>query len=161
MKAKARGTGWRTHTLLAMTAMSCGLHSAGAATGGTIYFTGMIVAPALEVSSVVLPPASSVRVTTQAGASASTVAVTFRVPSGGVPGVDVSWQVNGATASQSGAAAPDMPAARFADGRGHVVAPAPDGRYHVGSNGATLLLGAKSGDPLSAGRALTVVLSYD
>jgi hypothetical protein len=160
-KANAHGIGWRTNAVVAITATLCGLHSAGAANGGTIYVTGMIVAPPLEVSSVVVPPTPPTRVTTQANASASTVAVTFKVPSGAVSGLDVSLQANDATAPLVGAAALDMLAAHFADGSGHVLAPARDGHYHVGNNGGTLLLGAKPGNQRTASKPVTVVLSYN
>ncbi|MCI0151890.1 hypothetical protein KNO81_39265 [Paraburkholderia sediminicola] len=160
-KAKARGFGCRTHAVVAITTTLCGLHSAVAANGGTIYFTGMIVAPPIEVSSVVVSPTPPARVTTQANASASTVAVTFKMPSGAVSGVDVSLQANDATAPLVGAAVLNMLAARFADGSGHVLAPARDGHYHVGNNGGTLLLGAKPKDQQPASKAVTVVLSYN
>jgi hypothetical protein len=161
MKAKARGIGRSIHSVVAMTAALCGLHSAVAANGGTIYFTGTIVAPPIEVSGVVVSPTPPARVTTQTNASASAVAVTFKVPSGAVSGVDVSLQANDATASLVGAAALDMLAVRFVDSNGHVLAPARDGHYHVGNDGETLLLGAKSGDPLSTSKAVIVVLSYN
>lgn len=161
MNTKAQRIEWLAHAVVAATVALGGVNSASAANGGTINFIGMIVAPPLDVSAAVVPPASSSHVMTQASASSPVVAVTFKAPPGAVSSADVSLMINDSTAPRTGAAALDVLAARFTDGNGHMVAADPNGDYHVGSNGATLLLGAKPGDQPSAGKAVTVMMSYD
>lgn len=129
-----------------------------ASSGGTINFSGVIVAPQLEMSAGAGAGRASVGVSDASlERRDSAVTLTFRAPAGVVAGADVALQVN------EGAVARDSVAARFVDGRGRVSVEASGGCYRVGRDGGVLSLSAKKGEGGGAavGPRVIVVVSYD
>lgn len=127
--------------------------TASASAGGTITFSGAIVAPQLEVSAA--RAAAAARVGTagaQPGQRDSAVTLTFNAPPGVTAGADVALQVNGGTAAR------DVVATRFVDSGGRVAAAARDGHYKVGRDGGVMSLSTKKAAPETR---VTVVMSYD
>lgn len=125
------------------------------ASGGTITFSGMIVAPQLEVSVAPAPVQAGARVNTAGGrlaAAGSAVTLTFSAEPGVVAGANVALQVI------NSAKARDALAERFVDGRGHVFSAASDGHYRVGRDGGVLSLASKRA---AQDTQVIVVVSYD
>ena len=124
-----------------------------AANGGTISFSGAIVAPQLAIS--VAPTGARVDATgARLEQSGSAVALTFSAAPGVATGADVALQVNSGATARNG----DALAERFVDSRGRVFRAASDGHYRVGRDGGVLSLA-----PKHAGQdtRVTVVVSYD
>ncbi|NPT41368.1 hypothetical protein GNZ12_08565 [Paraburkholderia sp. 1N] len=139
----------------AMAALVAAPMPAMAAGGGTITFTGMIVAPQLEVSAAPAPAQAGARVNAAGGrlaAAGSAVTLTFSTEPGVVAGANVALQVI------NGAKARDALAERFVDGSGHVFRAASDGRYRVGRDGGVLSLASKNA---AQETQVIVVVSYD
>ncbi|SOE56733.1 hypothetical protein SAMN05446635_1123 [Burkholderia sp. OK233] len=124
-----------------------------AANGGTISFSGAIVAPQLAIS--VTPTAARADATgARLEQSGSTVTLTFSATPGVATGADVALQVNSGATARNG----DALAERFVDSTGRVFRAANDGHYRVGRDGGVLSLA-----PKHAGQdtRVTVVVSYD
>jgi hypothetical protein len=142
-------------TAAVMTALVAASMPAVAASGGTINFSGAIVAPQLAISAApVLVPAAA-RIGAGGGRLAqtgSTVTLTFSAPPGVATGADVALQVN------NGATARDALAERFVDSGGRVFRAASDGHYRVGRDGGVLSLAPKNA---AQDTRVTVVVSYD
>lgn len=161
MKAKSRRIGrlarvaaWGTVAFLAVPG------AASAANGGTIHFSGALVGPQFNITTVRQTPAPRSD-TLWTGHDGSAVTVTFAAPPGGAPSADVTLRINDGAASRIGAATLDTVATSFIDGTGRTARPGADGQYHVGGAGGVLSLGAKSGNVPSANKPVTVVVSYD
>ena len=143
-----------TATLVALVAASM---PAMAANGGTISFSGAIVAPQLEISAA---PAGA-RVDARGARleqSGSAVMLTFSAAPGVATGADVALQVNSGATARIGNALGDALTERFVDSRGRVFRAGSDGHYRVGRDGGVLSLA-----PKNAGQdtRVTVVVSYD
>ncbi|HZZ03849.1 hypothetical protein [Paraburkholderia sp.] len=122
-----------------------------AASGGTISFSGAIVAPQLEISAA---PAVA-RVDTEGARLAQTgsaVTLTFSAAPGVATGADVALLVNNGTTAR------DALAERFVDSAGRVFRAASDGHYRVGRDGGVLSLAPKNA---ALDTQVTVVVSYD
>jgi hypothetical protein len=136
---------------VAMAALVVSPMPAVAASGGTISFSGAIVAPQLTISATpagALADAAGARLS-QTG---SAVTLTFSASPGVATGADVALQVN------NGATARDALAERFVDSGGRVSRAASDGHYRVGRDGGVLSLAPKSA---ALDTRVTVVVSYD
>ncbi|CAB3692868.1 hypothetical protein LMG24238_03222 [Paraburkholderia sediminicola] len=128
-----------------------------AANGGTISFSGAIVAPQLEIS--VAPAGARVDAGgARLGQSGSAVTLTFSAEPGVATGADVALQVNSGATARNADAPGDALTERFVDSRGHAFGAASNGHYRVGRDGGVLSLA-----PKSAGQdtRVTVVVSYD
>ncbi|NMM00989.1 hypothetical protein HHL24_23995 [Paraburkholderia sp. RP-4-7] len=139
----------------AMAALVTAPMPAVAASGGTISFSGVIVAPQLEISAGSAPAQAGVRVDAAGGRLAQTgsaITLTFSAPPGVATGADVALQVN------NGATARDALAARFVDSGGRVFRAADDGHYRVGRDGGVLSLAPKNA---AQDTRVTVIVSYD
>lgn len=125
-----------------------------AASGGTISFSGAIVAPQLTISAApagVVADAAGGRL----ARTGSAVTLTFSASPGVATGADVALQVNdGATAARNG----DALTERFIDSGGRVSRAASDGHYRVGRDGGVLSLAPKNA---ALDTRVTVVVSYD
>ncbi|PQV53116.1 hypothetical protein [Paraburkholderia sp. BL21I4N1] len=124
--------------------------AASASEGGTITFSGAIVAPQLEVSA-----APGARVGTMGalqGLQGSAVTLTFSGPPGVTAGADVALQVNG------GASSGDSMVTRFVERGGRLAPATRDGHYKVGRDGGVMSLSPKNATPDTR---VTVVMSYD
>ncbi|MFM0072084.1 hypothetical protein PQQ86_13010 [Paraburkholderia sediminicola] len=124
-----------------------------AANGGTISFSGAIMAPQLAIS---VAPAGA-RVDARGARleqSGSAVTLTFSAAPGVATGADVALQVNSGPTTRNG----DALAERFVDSSGRLFRAASDGHYRVGRDGGVLSLA-----PKNAGQdtRVTVVVSYD
>ncbi|MFM0366351.1 hypothetical protein [Paraburkholderia sediminicola] len=140
-------------TLVALVALVAAPMLAVAANGGTISFSGAIVAPQLAIS--VAPTGARVDATgARLEQSGSTVTLTFSAAPGVATGADVALQVNSGATARNG----DALAERFVDSTGRVFRAASDGHYRVGRDGGVLSLA-----PKHAGQdtRVTVVVSYD
>jgi hypothetical protein len=124
--------------------------AASTVTGGVIRFTGMIVAPPMQISTAMAATGVAVDSASGAGQRFSRT-VTFSAAPGVVGGADVALEVNGGTQSR------DLVAARFVDGTGRVTR-ARDGHYVVDRTGGVLSLDAKR---TVRDTRVTVVVSYD
>ncbi|MFL9866994.1 hypothetical protein PQR67_22690 [Paraburkholderia fungorum] len=125
------------------------------ASDGTITFSGMIVAPQLEVSAAPAPVQAGPHVNAAGGrltAAGSAVTLTFGAEPGVVAGANVALQVI------NGAKARDALAERFVDGSGHVFRAGSDGRYRIGRDGGALSLASKRA---AQDTQVIVVVSYD
>ena len=139
-----------TATLVALVAAPM---PAVAANGGTISFSGAIVASQLEIS--VAPAGARVDArSARLDQSGSAVTLIFSAEPGVATGADVALQVNSAATARNG----DALTERFVDSRGRVFRAASDGHYRVGRDGGVLSLA-----PKNAGQdtRVTVVVSYD
>ncbi|MFM0504934.1 hypothetical protein [Paraburkholderia caffeinilytica] len=128
-----------------------------AANGGTISFSGAIVAPQLAIS---VAPAGA-RVDARGARfeqSGSAVTLTFSAAPGVATGADVALQVNSGATAHSGDARGDALAERFVDSRGRVFRAASDGHYRLGRDGGVLSLAPKN---TGQDTRVTVVVSYD
>ena len=128
-----------------------------AASGGTISFSGAIVAPQLAISAAPAPAQSGARVDATGGRLAQTgsaITLTFSTAPGVATGADVALQVNSGATVRNG----DALAERFVDGSGRVFRAASDGHYRVGRDGGVLSLAPKNAAPDTR---VTVVVSYD
>lgn len=135
-----------------------------ASSGGTIYFSGAIVAPQLEVSSATIAPAqgnTAGNTTARIASEMSALSVTFKAPRGFVDGAEIGLQTNDGTALRSDPAALASVAVRFVDSTGRAHAAGADGRYRVGSDGGVMTLSAKGVKVEAPKRAITVVITYD
>lgn len=124
---------------------------ADAASGGTISFSGAIVAPQLEISAA---PAGA-RVDAKGARLAQTdsaVTLTFSAAPGVATGADVALQVNNGTTARNALAE------RFVDSGGRVFRAGSDGHYRVGRDGGVLSLAPKN---TAQDTRVTVVVSYD
>jgi hypothetical protein len=150
----------RLKEFVGVAAMAAALYvlpdAATAATGGTIYFSGAIVAPPFGVSYAPAVEPSAAGTTIRQISGAAGVRVTFDAPVG-VVGASIALQALGG----DGLRAPRMIAARFVDGAGHTVASGKDGRFRLGREGGTLSLTPQAGNGPSADRAVVVAISYD
>ncbi|QQC64154.1 hypothetical protein [Paraburkholderia ginsengisoli] len=126
---------------------------AWAAAGGTISFSGAIVAPQLRmttgVTSAGLPVATA---GAQARRMEPALTLTFDAPPGVAAGADVSLQVN------DGVPPRNLVAARFVDNGGRP-ATARNGHYQVGRNGGVLSVSPARAD--TPDTRVTVVVSYE
>ncbi|CAE6686423.1 hypothetical protein [Paraburkholderia nemoris] len=139
-----------TATLVALVAAPL---PAVAANGGTISFSGAIVAPQLEISAA--PAGARVNAGgARLDQSGSAVTLTFSAASGVATGADVALQVNSGATARNG----DALTERFVDSHGRAFRAASDGHYRVGRDGGALSLA-----PKNAGQdtRVTVVVSYD
>lgn len=122
--------------------------------GGTITFTGAIVAPPFDIgvqSGAATPVGGAFA--TRANASGPSASVTFATPPGGEP------QATVAVTSPAGLAQHEV-AGRFADATGRAVAADRTGAYHVGARGGVLSLGPATG-AVRPTAPVTVVVSYN
>lgn len=129
--------------------------AASASEGGTIMFSGAIVAPQLEVAAA--PAALGARVGTAGalqGLQGSAVTLTFSGPPGVTAGADVALQVNGGASSHSS----DSVATRFVERGGRLAPATRDGHYKVGRDGGVMSLLPINATPDTR---VTVVMSYD
>ncbi|MFM0737229.1 hypothetical protein PQQ51_08295 [Paraburkholderia xenovorans] len=123
-----------------------------AASGGTITFSGMIVAPQLEIQAPVAAAAGTpgARVTR----TGSAVQVAFNAPAGVASGADVALR------AADGADMQRAVDARFRDSRGRLVGAARDGSFHVGADGGVLAVSPRA-DASSATPPVVVVVNFD
>ena len=124
-----------------------------AASGGTISFSGAIVAPQLTISAApagVVADAAGGRL----ARTGSAVTLTFSASPGVATGADVALQVNDGATARNG----DALAERFVDSGGRVFRAASDGHYRVGRDGGVLSLAPKNA---ALDTRVTVVVSYD
>lgn len=146
---------WRLRTLGAMAAAMALLVAplmASASEGGTISFTGAILAPQLQMtagSASAGAPVGTVGVQAQRLGSARTL--TFSAPPGVAASANLALHVN------DGAPAHDLVAARFV-GSGGRVAAARNGHHQVGRDGGVLSLSPKYAE---TDTRVTIVMSYD
>jgi hypothetical protein len=145
--------------IAAMTALVVASMStpAVAASGGTINFSGAIVAPQLSISAAPAPAPARAGARIDAGgarlaSTGSAVTLTFSAPPGVATGANVALQVNNGTTARGALAE------RFVDSSGRVFRAASDGHYRVGRDGGVLSLAPKN--PAQDTR-VTVVVSYD
>jgi predicted Zn-dependent protease len=140
---------------MAATAMWLAAPMPAAASDGTIFFSGAIVAPSLAISAAPALAPVGARVDA-AGArlaqTGSAVALTFSAAPGVATGADVALQVN------NGATARDALVERFVDSGGRVSNAASDGHYRVGRDGGMLSLAPRNATPDTR---VTVVVIYD
>ncbi|MFM0734813.1 hypothetical protein PQQ52_30485 [Paraburkholderia sediminicola] len=137
--------------IVAMAALGASPMPAVAASGGTVSFSGAIVAPQLAISAA---PAGA-RVDAGGGRLAQTgsaVTLTFSTAPGVATGADVALQVN------NGAPARDAVVERFVDSGGHASRAASDGHYRVSRDGGVLSLAPKNA---ASDTRVTIVVSYD
>lgn len=139
--------------VVAMAALGASPMRAVAASGGTISFSGAIVAPQLAISAASAAAGTHVDATGgRLAQTGSAVMLTFSAAPGVATGADVALQVN------NGATARDAVAERFVDGGGRVSRAASDGHYRVGRDGGVLSLAPKNA---ALDTRVTVVVSYD
>ncbi|NPT54979.1 hypothetical protein [Paraburkholderia elongata] len=141
----------------AMAALVAAPMPAMAASGGTISFSGAIVAPQLTISTAPVRTRAGARVDATGGRLAQTgsaVALIFSAAPGVATGADVALQVNNGATARDG----DALAERFVDSSGRVFRAASDGHYRVGRDGGVLSLAPKHA---ALNTRVTVVVSYD
>jgi len=155
MKARHRRAGSPANHLAALVAVClCAPAMALAAAGGTIHFTGMIVAPPFDVT-----PVAGTALTASggvAGSAAQEVSVTYAAEPNSAPVANVSLVAVGN--ASSGSLAPV--AARFTDTAGHELKPDEIGAYHLSGSGGVLKLSLRGDYATSVTAAVTVVTSY-
>lgn len=121
-------------------------------TGGTITFTGAIVAPSYGISTHVSGSYQGFHTEKTGGENASTVDVTFAPALNTSLAAHVSLRVN----TDAGVVTPQTLKTRFTDNAKHVAQSA-DAAYSVGRAGGTLsIVGGAQTE-----RAVTVLVSYD
>lgn len=147
---------------MAITGIAATLFASGsvsAADGGTISFTGAIVAPSFSINSANVtgsPQAFTVEHKPRGNDTATPAAtVTFAAAPSSPPSADISLALlNHARVGQS-------VLANFADGAGRRVVPGADGAYYVGASGGVLSLNARTGVGAAKDTAVIVMTSYN
>ncbi|WP_322013512.1 hypothetical protein [Paraburkholderia sp. J12] len=124
--------------------------------GGTIHFTGIIVAPPFTVVSEIeaAPPAVLAAPLNRPDGAAGAVTVTYVAEHNSAPIADVSVHAIGEANSGDRSEASISVAARFMDGTGHQLSPDSTGVFHLKRMGGVLSLVARnsgtSNSPASA-----------
>lgn len=150
---------WKTGTAaMSISACICAPCAAVAASGGTIQFTGMIVAPPFSIATAFAAP-SGTTVTAGVGQSGpATTTITFAAAPNSPPNAEIALATIPPASAGNGLKTASPVVARFSDGDGHRLTPDQYGYYHLGASGGTLVLKA----PDSATRTFAVVVtSYD
>jgi hypothetical protein len=163
MKAKHQWTQWNRIVAMSVPFFACTATTPLAANGGTIHFTGVIVAPPFELSTknaVTKPPGiDNPGYRSNTDADSLTTIVTFVAPAHNAPSAEISLIVNDAGTSGR------VVAANFTDRTTQAVPLIQKRAYHVGAAGGSLslsLTGSKTGaGRSSADTLITVVTSYD
>jgi type 1 fimbria pilin len=159
-----KASGWRV-SLMAGTAVAgmvlCGVtQAAPAADGGTISFSGAVVAPGFRIASMA-PRTTGVPGGASASQDGSAVIVLFNAPSGTASGADVRLLVNDGIASRTDADALRDVSARFSNQAGAAELPYANGHFRLPVTGGALSLRERSADVAPVLKPVTVVVSYD
>ncbi|RQH07321.1 hypothetical protein [Paraburkholderia dinghuensis] len=159
MSARDQHKTWKIRTVaMSLATIICAPCAAVAASGGQIFFAGMIVAPPYSIATA---SGTSSAAATTAGAGQSgpaTATVTFAAEPASPPYAEVTLATMQLASTGNGSKAASPFVEKFADGNGHRLTPDQSGTYHLGASGGTLQIKAPDS---SAQTPVIVVTSYD